>query len=189
MDISRSEIDEGELSEYSPKPPNAEVLQTQNLVNDEEGYEPPSDSGVVQQPSTPERAPINGAIVEVPDAELESPLTNEEEAGVSSSIDEFDHKADPQDEEQLSHPSLSLADDSDPDDYEPPEPALPPKLSAVEPEPSISPSVDVTGNIAPNRSNSPPSLGQMSTISKAVVSTPQEVNWYTITLIHCPLIQ
>ncbi len=193
MDISRSEIDEGELSEYSPKLPNAEVLQTEILVDDEEGYEPASDSGVVQQHPTQDPAPMNGEILEVemPDADLCSWPTNEQGAGVLLSVDELDHNADPQDEEQLSHPSMSVTDDSDPDDYEPPEPALPPKVSALEPESSISslPSVDVNGDIAPVQSNSQPSLDIMSTTSKTIVPTPHEVKKHLVLLFHCLLIQ
>lgn len=179
MDIARSETNEGELAEYSPKLPNAEVPQTKNLVDDEERYEPTSDSGLLQQHTTQDPAPTKGEILEVEmlDADLDSWLTNEQEAGVALSVDELNPNADLQDEEQLSHPSLSLTDDSDPDDYEPPEPALPSKVSALEPESSISspPSVDVNGNIAPVQSSSQPSLDHMSTTSKSIVPTPHEV--------------
>lgn len=179
MDIARSEIDEGELPEYSPKLPNAEVLSTENLVDDEERYEPASNSGLVQKHTTQDPAPTEGDIVEaaLPDADLDSWLTDKQEAGVPLSHDGPNHNADLQDEEQLSHPSLSLANDSDPDDYEPPEPALQPKVSALGPESLLSspPSVDVNGNIAAVRSSSQPSLDHMSTASKPVVPTRHEV--------------
>ncbi len=179
MDISRSEIDEGELSEYRPKIPDAKVNHTDNH-EDKEGYEPASKNGVIQRHPTQDSDPINGEVVEIdmPDADPESLLTNEPGAGFPLSIDELDHNADLQDEGQLSHPDLSLADDSDPDDYEPPEPALSPKLPVNEPKTSTSspPYNDVNRNIALVQPETQPVVEDINAIAKTIVPTPHEVS-------------
>lgn len=179
MDISRSEIDEGGLSEYRPKIPDAKVNHTHDH-EDKEGYEPASKNGVIQQHPNQDSASIKGEVVEIdmPDADPESFLTTEPGAGFPLSIDELDHNADLQDEGQLSHPDLSLADDSDPDDYEPPEPAISPKLPANEPKTSTSspPYVDVDRNIALVQPNLQPALDDMNPLAKTIVPTPHEVS-------------
>lgn len=48
MDISRSDIDEGEVTE-SYQESAAEALDDSHVFNDEESYQPPSDIGANQQ--------------------------------------------------------------------------------------------------------------------------------------------
>ena len=133
MDISRSDVDDTEPSLYSPKAVT-EVQDTSSFVDDDENYEPPSDLRMTQRqerdpdavlvsqdldiaeagtPAQTENNPssnLNAEFIEKPTPVEPSPV-----ASVNTSSDE-------QSPRSLSR-SLSPANASDPDDYEPPEPA------------------------------------------------------------------
>lgn len=155
MDISRSEMDEGEISEYSPeslgKPKN-----DSNADEDEETYEPPSDIGPPQQSAskaTDARAQ--------PQTQIEEPKASNSDPKLPMA-DRADRAApsDPQSTNKMiietetlvkvpaihRSPSFPESSDSEDHDYEPPEPAprapevgLPPDTSSVASESHLSP--------------------------------------------------
>lgn len=183
MDISPSEADKGELFEYSPKLPNAEFLRTLQVVDKEGGFEPPDRDSVVRgelPDASIDPTPDDEVVeVEMLEAVYDLPLTNEREAEASLSFDPFIHNADPQDQEQREHLTPSLADDSDPDDYEPPEPALSPEGTAIEAKASTSPSSsDANGDIAPVRLSPQLSLDHEGIVEDISGPAPQKVLLY-----------
>ena len=130
MDISRSDADEGEISDHSPEQMVVDQ-DKQSLVDDEESYEPPSDIITTRhletdidtaQPELNDRRADNCALDVVSDitmGDTNVKTTTEE----PNSSEEFASSGNTQDEEDSQYPNFSMADDSDPDDYEPPEPA------------------------------------------------------------------
>ena len=134
MDISRSEADEGEISDHSPEH-IAESQDDRGSVKDEDSYEPPSDIIMSSNPG-PDTSTIQphqddqSADAEMLDAVHDSPVadsiaveTAEEPILTEQNPANADTAhANMQDEEKLSYATPSPADDSDPDDYEPPEP-------------------------------------------------------------------
>ena len=139
MDISRSDADEGEVSENSPE----QMIMDQDRQNliDEESYEPSSDIITARhaetnvdtaKPRLNSRRTHNHALEDVSDM----PMV---ETGVKTTTEEpnsFEDSAssgNTQDEEESQYPNFSMADDSDPDDYEPPEPGSLREDSALRP--------------------------------------------------------
>lgn len=177
MDISRSEVDEGELSEYSPTIANAETLQIENTVNDEQSDKLSTDDGIKRRPSMPDRTSANreGVEIEMSNAKVETFSTDGRELEEPLHVTEHNHSTDVQDEEQMSHPSM--ANDSDADDYEPPEPALALKASAVENESSSIPlsSIEVNGKIAPSPRSPRAGLDSGNTSSEIANKRQQKV--------------
>ena len=140
MDISRSEADEGEISDHSPE--HMVVDQDkQSHVDDEESYEPSSDIITARQPelrvdtAQPE---YNGrrvddygldVISDMPMGDASVKTTTEE----PNSSEEFGSSGNTQDEKESQYPNFPMANDSDLDDYEPPEPASIGEDSALQP--------------------------------------------------------
>jgi hypothetical protein len=124
MDISRSDIDEGEITESSPEAA-AEAQGDLSMIDDEESYEPPSDIGANQQMLDQIQSNDKSEEVDLAMADVE-PIGNSSPRNVSEvphGVEEIFKDASVQHEEQSSHHSRSLADASDCDDYEPPEPS------------------------------------------------------------------
>ena len=163
MDISRSEADEGELTEYSPSPPIAEDRQSINPVDDEESYEPPSDLPNLQLQdldSFADRAPSDSGVaaIALPDVRIDDAPADHPKKILPQFDDENSNSdANMQVGKQVSDGESPVADASDLDDYEPPEPAplvsepiLRPHLSLSNPElssPLTSADVDNVENI------------------------------------------
>ena len=140
MDISRSDADEGEISDHSPEQMVVDG-DKQSHVDDEESYEPSSDVITTRHPepdvdtAQPElngRRADNYALDVVSDMRMgdTSAKTTTEEP---NSSEDFALSGIAQDEEESQYPNFSMADDSDPDDYEPPEPASLGENSALQP--------------------------------------------------------
>ena len=133
MDISRSDVDEAELSLYSPKAVT-EDRDTSGFVDDDENYEPPSEIGITQRNepdsdgvSLSQNLETANAILPTqtqnqPSTNLSAKPIERPTSGESSPVVSVDMAGDDQLRRSLSH-SPSLANASDPDDYEPPEPA------------------------------------------------------------------
>ena len=140
MDISRSDADEGEISENSPEQMVVDQ-DKQGPVVDEESYEPSSDIITARhaepeidaaQPESNGRRTDNSTldvVSDMPMGDTSAKTTMEE----PNSSEDFASSGNTQDEEELQYPNFSIADDSDPDDYEPPEPASLAEISALEP--------------------------------------------------------
>ena len=140
MDISRSDADEGEISENSPEQMVVDQ-DKQNLVDDEESYEPSSDIITARhaepdvdtaQPGSNSRRTDNHALDVVSDRPMgdTSVKTTTEEP---NSSEDFSSSGNTQDEKESQYPNFSMADDSDPNDYEPPEPGSLGENSALQP--------------------------------------------------------
>ena len=141
MDISRSDADEGEISDHSPEQ-MAVDQDKQSLVDDEESYEPSSDIITARQPEPPidtahpvfnddRRANEYGldVVTDVPMDDAVFKTTTEE----PNSSEDFASSGNTQDETGLQYQKFSVANDSDLDDYEPPEPASVEEDSALQP--------------------------------------------------------
>lgn len=168
MDISRSDVDEGESFDYSPKLPNAEPQQ---LMEDEEAYEPPSDIGLRPQHESEQASSMADTLLkdapgndsEMHDVAHDILATNSENP---STVD-GETLANIQDQEHLLIRSPSLTDASDPDDYEPPEPAslmheaalLPEVIAPYSESASLPPGADADSDIAPIHAGSPAGIG------------------------------
>ena len=140
MAISRSDADEGEISENSPEQMVVDQDKQSPVVDDEESYEPSSDIVTARhaepeinaaQPESNGRRTDNYTldVVSVMPMGATSAKTTTEEP---NSSEDFASSGNTQDEEELQYPNFSIADDSDPDDYEPPEPASLGENSALE---------------------------------------------------------
>ena len=140
MDISRSDADEGEVSDHSPEQ-MAVDQDKQSLVDDEESYEPPSDILTARQPEPPinttqpefniRRANDYGldVVSDMPMGDASFKTATEE----PTSSEEFASSGNAPDEKESQHPNFSVVNDSDLDDYEPPEPASVEEDSALQP--------------------------------------------------------
>ena len=154
MDISRSDVDDTEPSLYSPR---AVVQDISYSVDDDENYEPPSELSMTQMQERDPDAVLFSQDLDIAGAH---PLTQTQSRPSSNLNAEFIQKptpvepspvasvntsSDEQSPRSLSH-SSSPANASDPDDYEPPEPAplgdevLPPThMLSADTEASFSP--------------------------------------------------
>ena len=133
MDTSRSDVDEGELSLYSPKAAT-EAHDISGFVDDYENYEPPSEISITQrQEPDPDGVLLSQdfetAKGDLPaqtqvqsSGDLNAEHTEKPISAGSSPIANVNMAGDEQSQRSRSR-SLSLANASDPDDYEPPEPA------------------------------------------------------------------
>lgn len=190
MDISPSDVDDAELSFYSPKP-LSEARDTSGFIDDDdddnddndENYEPPSeisithrqepdpDTVLLYQDLEPAKTDSPAAPQDQPSADqytkpIEKPFLGEPSAAANA-----DMAGDEQSQWSISH-SPSLADASDPDDYEPPEPAplgeevpRPTKMSRADSEKSFSPpDVNINDFVAPASSDSTPAVHQQVSV-------------------------
>jgi len=162
MDISHSDLDEGEISENSPKPPTEEDGAE---CQEEEMYEPPPDVGLIQQnePSLSATRTQTDALIEETGAQdsLSIHANGGDAPTGTDKTGELDQTTDMQDNGPLSRqsPLLDYANDTD-DDYEPPD---------GENEPPVSRDFDETTEV---RANSPvialPLDGKIRGISSSV---------------------
>ena len=193
MDISRSDVDEAELSLYSPKP-LTEVQDTSSSIDDDENYEPPSEINITQR-QEPDPDPVllyqdlETAKVDLPAATQNQPFTNQNAepiekltSGQPSPAANANIAGDVRSQRSRSR-SPSLANASDPDDYEPPEPAslgeeVPrsAQMSSVDSEKSFSPP-DV---VAPASSDLTPAFRQQVSVDAITVGAgSQSVRSYS----------
>ena len=133
MDTPHSDVDEGELSLYSPKAA-PEARDTSGFVDDYENYEPPSEISISQrQEPDPDgvllsqnletaTADLPAQTQNQPSSDLNAEHTEKSISAGSSPTASVNMAGDEQSRRSQSR-SLSLASASDPDDYEPPEPA------------------------------------------------------------------
>ena len=194
MDISRSDIDEAELSLYSPKA-LTEVQDTSISTGDDENYEPPIEINIdQQQKSDPDVVlsyrDLKSAKADRPGAKqnqlfadqiaepLEKPTSGAPAANADIAGDE-------QSQRSLSR-SPSLADASDPDDYEPPEPESlgeeapqAAQVSSVNSEKSFSPpDLDTHDFVAPASSDLTPAVHQQVSVDAITVGAePHSVRY------------
>ena len=137
MDMSRSDIDEGEIDD--DQPPSFTIEAATDPFDDADTYEPPIDiEPIPQEPPLPYEVPPSGLV-----ATEQGPTSSNHQSLHDDEALELDGETNPANETaegllNWSHrpvpqhsPSPVLADESD--DYEPPEPALP-----LEPHPSFS---------------------------------------------------
>lgn len=133
MDISRSDVDEAELSLYSPDPLN-ELQDASGFVDDDENYEPPNEISIVQRKEPDPDAVVLCQELETANANLPVATQNHSFADQRVELIRMPTSIEPSpapndtiaNDEQSQRPpsrSPSLADASDSDDYEPPEPA------------------------------------------------------------------
>lgn len=187
MDISRSDVDEAELSLYSPNP-MTEVQRVPNFIDDDENYEPPSEIILTQrQESDPDaltshqdsetaKANLQAATQNQPSADqdaepIESPIPRE-----PSPVANANMAGDEQSKRSISH-SPSLANASDPDDYEPPEPAplgeevsRPAQMSSIDSDKAFSPpDVDTNDVVASMSSDSTTTVHRQVSVSAIAV--------------------
>ena len=188
MDISRSDVEEAELSLYSPKP----LTEDQDISSftgdgDEENYEPPSEIAITQRQGPDPYAVLNQDLQSAkddltpitqnrPPADQDAePIERATSDGPSSTANA--DKADTERSQGSLSRSPFLANASDPDDYEPPEPALlgeeesqPVRISSVESDKSFSPpDVDTNDNVAPTSSESKPAFHQEVSLNAITV--------------------
>ena len=140
MDISRSDADEGEISDHSPEQMVVD-RDKQSLIDEEESYEPSSNIITTRHPEPDvdtAQLELNGrgadnyaldVVSDMPMADTSAKTSTEE----PNSSEDFASSGITQDEEESQYPNFSTADDSDPDDYEPPEPASLGENSALQP--------------------------------------------------------
>ena len=180
MDISPSDVDEAELSIYSPKAVT-NVQDASSFIDEDENYEPPSEISVIQrQERDPDTIPLSQ---DVERAEIDLPAqtqnkpsakVNAESIGKPTSGDpspaaSINTLSDEQSRRPLSR-NLSPANASDPDDYEPPEPATlgdevprSTKMSSVDTETPFSPRDVGKNNLIANAS-----LGSVPVVDQQV---------------------
>ena len=179
MDISRSDVEEAELSLYSPKP----LTEDQDTLSftgngDDENYEPPSEIDIDQRQRLDLHAVLSQDLQSAkdnltamtqnrPPVDQDSELIGRLTSDGPSSIANAD-KADTERSQRSVSRTLFPANASDPDDYEPPEPALlgkeesrPVRMSSVESDKSFSPpDVDTNDSVAPTSSEPKPTIHQ-----------------------------
>ena len=188
MDISRSDVEEAELSLYSPKP----LTEDQDILSstgdgDDENYEPPSEIDINQRQGPDLHTVLNQDLQSAKDdlititqnrplADQAAELIERPTSDGPSSTANAD-KADTERSQQSASRSPFLANASDPDDYEPPEPALlgeeesqPLRMSSVESDKSFSPpDVDTNDNVASTSSQSNPTIHQEVSLNAITV--------------------
>ena len=187
MDISRSDVDEAELSLYSPDPLN-EFQDASAFVDDDENYEPPNDISIAQQKEPDPDAVVLYQDLETAKANLPVATQNlsfadqgAEPIRMPTSIEPSpapnDNIADDEQSQQSPSRSPSLADAGDSDDYEPPEPASlgeevlrPAQMSSAGSEESLSPpDVGISKSVASVTSVLTPAVQQQVGVEAVTV--------------------
>lgn len=175
MDISRSDVDDGELSDPSYKSLKCEALQNTSLIDDEQNYEPPATVTILDSPEDTEIKSV------------ERPATADDKitANVDDHVDskqslDRDPNTNLGDRERLLSESPLVDDSSDLDEYEPPEPALssprkavPHLASMTPPFPSLS--LHNVDSIVPAQSSSAHNVAAKSGVAKTLGLGPPEV--------------
>ena len=187
MDISRSDIDDAELSPYSPEPLN-NFQDTSGFIDDDENYEPPSEISVLQRQEPDPDAVLVYQDLETAKANLPVAKQNQSIAdqgaelirkptSIEPSPAPHDNIADDEQSQRSLSRSPSLTDASDSDDYEPPEPASlgkeesrPVQMSSAGPEKSFSPpDVGIGNSFAPASSESTSAVQQKVSVEAVTV--------------------
>jgi hypothetical protein len=198
MDISRSDADAGEISDPGHI---AEDQIEPGLVDNDDTYEPPSDIAISQNLKPDDDAirlqhddqTVDANMLDVAHETSVSGSSTEDTSEMQTSTEQTPFNANIQDADmqngdKSAHSSPSLADDSDPDDYEPPEPFEEDKglqsASANHSEASFSPlNTDTTDTVAPLQSDLASFLDDTSAVATTVGADSQEVG---IQLQRCP---
>ena len=198
MDISRNDVDEAELSLYSPNPLTKDQ-DTSGSADDDDFYEPPSEISMMerQEPdpdvvllyqdlkSAKDDSPA--ATQNQPSADQDAEPIEKPISGEPSLAPNADMAGNKQSQRSLSRNS-SLADTSDSDDYEPPEPAplgeevpQPAQFSSADSEKSFSPpDVDTSDFIAPTSSDPTPAVHQQVGVDAITVGArSHSVRYYS----------
>ena len=133
MDISRSDVDDTEPSLYSPKAVT-EVQDTSSFVDNDENYEPPSELSMTQRQERDPDAVLFSQDLDIAEADPPAQTQNKPSPNLNaefiekpipvepSPVASVKSPSDEQSQRSLSR-SPSPANASDPDEYEPPEPA------------------------------------------------------------------
>lgn len=128
MDQAPSDVDEGEISEYSPEPPN--IHHQEDPMEQDDSYEPPAvietEPVMLSNGGSHESAAPFAAVASYPVAHREDRRQQAPDA-VDTSTMSMDNVVGESASRSMS-PSVSDADESD--DYEPPEPSEPVSPSA-----------------------------------------------------------
>lgn len=159
MDISRSDVDEAELSLYSPKAV-IEVRDISGIVDDDENYEPSSEIGITQRKESDHNALLLSQNLET--AKAIQPAQTQDQTSTDLNTEHAEPIERPTSRETSPAASVDMADDdqlrrslsrssspanaSDSDDYEPPEPA---SLGDEVPRSTHMPSVDFETSLLP----------------------------------------
>ena len=133
MDISRSDVDDTEPSLYSPKAVT-EVQDTSSFVDDDENYEPPSELSMTQRQERDPDAVLFSQDLDIAEADPPAQTQNKPSSNLNAEFIEKPTPVEPSPVASVKSPSdeqsprslsrsPSPANASDPDDYEPPEPA------------------------------------------------------------------
>ena len=186
MDISRSEVDEGEVYDDSLMDLDDRDEQILGSTDDEESYEPPAtiDVSHCQQKLD---LPTDRSIAEdeTMDVTIEKAPIDIPKADSVRFHDKISDDADAQNEEQVSQRSPFPFDTSDADDYEPPEPAplvQEPTLhlqvaSSTDSRVSSPASVNVNGDVMAIRAGSLPNAGHPEKPEKTAEHEPGKVRY------------
>ena len=172
MDISRNGVDEAELLNHSPKP-LIEIQDTSGSIDDEENYEPPNEISIIQlQEPDPDaihlpqdletaKASLPAATQDQSSTDQDAEPTEKPTSGESSPAAHANPRGYEQSQRSSSR-SSSLAEASDPDEYEPPEPATsgeelarPVQVPSIDSEKSFSPpDINIVDPVIPASSDS-----------------------------------
>ena len=133
MDMSTSDIDEGEITDFSPEPPNT-IKDEAQIPEGDDTYEPPLNfapvplTAATSQPNGPDkRASVSNSPPVKPTGKQECAEESHDSHLSSKSSEDTNESG----EISAISRTQSAADDSDPDDYEPPEPATPVEPSTI----------------------------------------------------------
>lgn len=187
MDISRSDVDEAEHSVYSPKP-LTEVQDATGFIDNDENYEPPNEINITQGQELgpdhvllyPDHETAKTDLPAVSQSQIsanqyaeprEKPASGEPSSAINANM------ADDEQSQRSLSCSPSLADASDPDDYEPPEPApsgeeAPRRAQmprAVSEKSFSPPDVDTNGFVEPASSDLTPAVHQKISVDTTTV--------------------
>ena len=130
MDISSSDADEGEITDYSPEPPNT-VEAEGPIPESDDNYEPPLTIDPVPLTalnSPPDETVIRASVSSSPPVELDGKQEDSEEFHDLQPSRKSSQDTNEAGEISAVPRCQSAADGSDSDDYEPPEPAIPVQL-------------------------------------------------------------
>lgn len=170
MDISRSDADEGEITDYSPESPNL-VEDQVPLLGSEDTYEPPlTIDPVPLHTSTLQQGENDSHVTKSNPSHVTPTGTQEDTEPSRDSEASNDSSEDTNESGEILDASRSqpLNDDSDPDDYEPPEPATPVEA----PTPLLSHDINSTDTSFSQRD--PNALSAIQSLSANVTSAGQD---------------
>ena len=174
MDISRSDVDEGEITEITDyiSEPSGAIMNSNALPDREDTYEPPltinpvtMDIPAFQQDGPTTQVSLSDTSEVPPDDNLE----DSEKPRVPKTSRDSSENADGLGESLATSRSQSSTDDSDQDDYEPPEPVTP----AEGPILPLNHDVDSLEPLNPSRDTDSPSANHSLASSIAPINHGQ----------------